>query len=360
MSPDPPTQGGKGRAAGPAAPWDDPVPMCRERNQPPLGTSAEIVARGLSPRDLGTDPASAISVRGHSFPKCGAYRVALTRDPLGGSLSAEGALEVISYNDRVYIVALLSTDTSLESYNPCRFHRARGLLLRLLEPDAELYFWTRDERWLDPPRSESGDSTALPASVRFGNPINGSTGLPWGRVASLAEYALREDVTPDASGLLQVHGNLGSLGVCLGTYRRELGGVTVYRKFVTCPGQPELCPGLRTGKLLRGVSCNRPEGVFVGYAHHVVAVCHHGLGSAGFAASNITYQAKLAEALAATGAVACFARGASESPHLGRGAMPRPGSRHRAACVRPDPNAWSTGGACADGRPCRHGAPCRV
>ena len=154
----------------------------------------------------------------------------------------------------------------------------------------------------------------MPASVRFGNSIDGGIDLPWGRLAGLAGYALREDVTPGASGLLQAHGNLGSLGVGLGTYHRELGGVIAYQAFVTCPGQPESYPRLGTGDLLRAVSCNRPEGFLIGHAHPAVAVCLHAPGSTGFAEGCITSQTELVEALAAPGAVACFARGAHQVP----------------------------------------------
>ena len=123
----------------------------------------------------------------------------------------------------------------------------------------------------------------LPASARFRDPIDGGIGCPLGRPGNLSQYATHGDVSPDAPGLLCVYRPLGSLGVRLGVYQRKLGGITVYQAFVTWPGPPGAFPGLKTGDLLRVVSCNRSEGVLLSYAHPAVAVCLYGPGSAGLA-----------------------------------------------------------------------------
>ena len=91
---------GEGYTARTASPRDDPVPSCRERQQPPLGTSAEHEVRSLSPRDL-TDPVGAFSVWRHNYPSSGACRVALTGDLLDGGLGAGDVLESISYDGEV-------------------------------------------------------------------------------------------------------------------------------------------------------------------------------------------------------------------------------------------------------------------
>ena len=131
-----------------------------------------------------------------------------------------------------------------------------------------------------PPDSGPEPPAALPASVRSVSLIDGGLGSPWGRLSGLAEYDLHEDLTPDASDFLKVHGNLRSLGVGLEIYQRKLGGITVHQAFVVCPGRPGSCSRLRAGDLLRAVS-NRPEGVLMGHAYPA----------------------------AAPGAVACFVRG---------------------------------------------------
>lgn len=226
-------------------------------------------------------------------------------------------LESISYDGEVYIVALHSTDNGPESRKPRRIYRTRRLLRCLHMPDVKLLFRTGGTGLFDPPGSDSEHPTALPASVRFRGPIDGGIGLPWGRLASLAEYATREDVSPDAPGLFRDYCSLGSLGVRLGTYQRELGGVKMYQAFMTWPGPLGVYPGLRTGGLLCAVSCDRPEGVLSSYAHPAVAVCLHGPGSAGFAQGYITSLGGPTEALAAPGAVASFARGFLHAPTLG-------------------------------------------
>ena len=85
---------------------------------------------------------------------------------------------------------------------------------------------------------------------------------------------------------------------------------------MTWPGPPEARTGLRTGDLLRAVSCHWPEGVLLGYANPALAVCVLGPGSAGPVPARrcITFLERLAGALAAPGAVACFARGVSRFP----------------------------------------------
>ena len=177
MSSAPPVPGGEGRAARPAAPWGDPVLLCRERHYPPLGTSAENEVRSLSPMDL-ADPVGALSVFGHNCPRCGAYRDAVTCDPLDESPDVVGVLESISYDSKAYIAALLSTDSGPVSCNPRRIHRARRLLQCLHKPGVKLFFRTGGEGGFDPPGSDFEHPTALPAFVRFRDPIDGGIGLP--------------------------------------------------------------------------------------------------------------------------------------------------------------------------------------
>ena len=182
-------------------------------------------------------------------------------------------LESISCDGEVYVVALLSNDSGPECRNPGRIHRARKLLTCLREPDIRLLFRTRDAGQFGPLGSDSERLAVLTTSVSFRKPIDGSTGPPWGRLASLVEYATREDVLPGASGLLRIYRPLGSLGVRLGTYQRKLGGVTVYPAFVTLPGPPNSCPRLRAGDLPRVMLRKQSEGALLSYAHHAVAVC---------------------------------------------------------------------------------------
>ena len=117
-------------------------------------------------------------------------------------------------------------------------------------------------------------------------------------------------MTPDASGLIHVDRLLGGLWVRLCTNRRELNGVSMYQAFVAWPGP------LGSRDMIRAVSCSRPEGDPLGYEHPAVAICVLGPGSAGPVPARrcIASLAGLAEALAAPGAVACFARGNPLSP----------------------------------------------
>ena len=122
-----------------------------------------------------------------------------------------------------------------------------------------------------------------PTTVRFRGPFGGGVGHPRDSFGSMPHCAYYESVSPLASGLLRVDRPLGHLGIGLGTYRRELNGVTANQAFVTWPGPPGEGSGLRTGDLLRAVWCGRSEGAVLGYANLAVAVCLLGPGSAGAA-----------------------------------------------------------------------------
>ena len=168
--------------------------------------------------------------------------------------------------------------------------------------------------------------------MRFLNPITSAAGRPWAMLASLAGYAAQEDVTPSASGLIRADRPLGGLGVRLGVYRRELDRATVCEAIATCPGRPGAHSGLRSGDVLRAVSCKRTEEALLGYGNPAVAVCLVGPGSAGPEPERrcIASLEGLAGALAAPGAAACFAR---ENPRFlpRRMAARLPGSSCRAS-----------------------------
>ena len=131
-------------------------------------------------------------------------------------------------------------------------------------------------------------------------------------------------MTPTASGLIHADRPLSGFGVRLCTYRRELNGVAVYQALVAWPGPPGALSGLRTGDVIRAVSCGRSEGLLMGHEHPAVAVCLLGLGSAGPVPAQrcISTLGGLAAALAAPGAVACFARENPLSPPRADGRAP--------------------------------------
>ena len=176
----------------------------------------------------------ALSVWRHSCQRDGAYRVALTRDLLDGSLFAGDVVVSISCDGEAYAVALLSTDSGPEGYGPHRIHRARRPLACLRDPNAKLYFMTIEAGQFNPPGSDSGHSAVRPASVCVLGPVSGGVGLPWIRLTGLTEYAAREDVTPNAPGFIRAD------------RPSELNGVAVYQAFVVWPGPPEARSGLRT------------------------------------------------------------------------------------------------------------------
>ena len=277
----------------------------------------------MTPRAL-PGPVGALSVWRHGCQEDGALRVALARDLSDGILLTGSALESVSCDGKPGIVALLSTDSGPEGHGPHRIQRARWLLVFLRDPSVRLLFRTAGEGQFYPPGSDSDRSAERTASVCFLNPINGGVGRPWTRLASLAEYAALEDVTPNTSGLIQVDRPLGGLGVRLCIYRRELNGITVYQAFLAWPGPPGARSGLRTGDMIRAVSCSRTEGVLLGYGDTAVAVCLLGPGSAGPVPERrcIASLQGLAEALAAPGAVACFARGSPVLPPTEDGRAP--------------------------------------
>ena len=151
-------------------------------------------------------------------------RVGLTCDLPDGSLSAGDVLEFIYRDGRVYVVALLSTDSAPDSRNSDRTHRARQLFTCLLEPDIKQLFpdqerWARTpnaRRCCPPPCISASSSTAAPAAPGVDSLIC---------LCKPRARACRHD----APGLLRVYRPIGSPGVRLGSYHRELGGVTVYQ-----------------------------------------------------------------------------------------------------------------------------------
>ena len=316
-------QGGR-CAEGPWPQADDCERTCLERHHPAIGGGAEDVAGGLIPWDLGKEPVHRLSVWRLDCPRSGALMVALTQCQADGELPAGSALEVESCDGLPYVVALLSTDSGPEAHGPGRVQQARRLLVLLRDPLVRLFFRPAQEGRFHPAGSDAAESAERASSVRLQKRADGGFGHPWKNLGSLAGFAAREDLAPNATGLIQAGRPLGELGVRLRVYHRKLGGTMVYQAFVVEPGTGGARAGVHEGDLLRAVCNRRDTKAMLGFENPAVAVYLLGPGSAveETARRCITTSECLEGTLGAPGAIACFARGAHLHPPFAEGRAP--------------------------------------